>query len=90
MFYPPERFTDNSPMSPKYPMIVRNTSEIKSLYLFTEVFDVKKKTSVTRVCADKSKCKAVRAGTMLWSSIKNRKGNTKINEQVRNLFILML
>ena len=44
----PGRFTDNSPMSPGPPMIVKNSSAIKSDRLVTEVLDVKK-TSVRRV-----------------------------------------
>ena len=38
----PEIFTDNSPMSPGPPMIVKIFSARKSLCLFTEVLDVKK------------------------------------------------
>ena len=39
----PEIFTDNSPMSPGPPMILRNHIARKSIYLFTEVLDVKNK-----------------------------------------------
>ena len=41
MFSTPERFTDNSPMSPRPPMIVKKCIARKSLRLFTEVLDVK-------------------------------------------------
>ena len=70
-------------MSPGTPMIVRNTSVRKSLCLFTEFFYVKNRTNVRRVGAAKSKRNATREGSMLWSSIPKRKGNTKINEQVK-------
>ena len=39
-------FTDNSSMSSGPPMIVKNCSARKPLHLFTEVLDVKNKTSV--------------------------------------------
>ena len=68
-------------MSPVPPMIVKNCSARKSLRLSTEVWYVKK-TAVSRVGADKSKLKATRAGSMLWYSITNRKGN-KNNPQVK-------
>ena len=83
LVYTPEIFTDNSPMSPGPPMIVKIFSARKSLCLFTEVLDVKK-TDVRQVGATKSKRKAIREGSMLWSSISKRQLNTKINAQVRN------
>ena len=64
-------------------MIFKKWSAIKSLRLFTGVLDVKKKTYVRRVGAAKSKYKAIRAGSIFWSSIPKRKGYTKINEQVK-------
>ena len=60
-------------------MTVRKCSARKSLGLFTEVLDVKNKTYVHWVCADESKYRAIRAGSMVWSIIPNRKVNTKIN-----------
>ena len=48
-----ERFTDNSPMSPGPPMIVKKRSARKSIRLFTEVLDVKKKTAIRQVVAAK-------------------------------------
>ena len=69
-------------MSPGPPMIVKNCSEIKPLCLFTEFLDVKNKTDVCQVGADKSKRKSIRAGIMLCSSITKMKGHAKINEQV--------
>ena len=78
----PERFTDNSRMSPGITIIFKNCSARKAFHLFTEVLDVKKKTDGLRVGAAKSKRKAIIAGSMLWSSIPKRKVHTKINEQV--------
>ena len=69
----PDVFTDDIPMSPGTHMILRKPSTRKSLFLFTEVLDIKNKTTVRRVGADKSKHKAIRAGSMLWSSIKKIK-----------------
>ena len=57
-----ERFTDNSPMSPRTPIIVKKCIARESLRLLTEVLDVKKKTAVCRIGAAKSKCKAIIAG----------------------------
>ena len=42
----PEKFTNNSTMSPRPSVTVRNPSARKSLRIFTEVLDVKNKTSV--------------------------------------------
>ena len=47
--------------------------------LFTEAFDVKKKTAVYRVGDDKPELKTILADSMLWSIIPNNKGHTKIN-----------
>ena len=82
MVYIPDKFIYNSPISHGPPIIVINTSARKSLCLFTEVLDTKKKTAVHQVGDTKSKRKAIKAGSMLWSSIPNRKGNTKRNEKV--------
>ena len=45
--------------------------------------DVKNKTAVRRVGAVESKRKAIRAGSMLCSSVPKSRGHTKINEQVK-------
>ena len=73
MVYNPEIFTDNSAISTGPSMTIKNTSARKSLCIFTEVFYAKKKTSVHQVGAAKSKRKAIRAGSMLWSSIQKRR-----------------
>ena len=53
MVFTPERFTDNSPMSPGPSMTVINPSAIKSLRIFTAVLDIKSKTAILRVGASK-------------------------------------
>ena len=45
------------------PTSVKKPSARKSLWLFTNMLDVKKKTSIRQVRAAKSKCKAVKSGT---------------------------
>ena len=83
MVYTPVIFTDNIPMSPGYPMIVKKCSARKFLHLFTEFFDFKTKSAVSRVGDAKSKRKEIRADSMLWSSIPKRGGHEKINERVK-------
>ena len=70
-------------------MIAKKCIERKSLHLFTEVLDVKIKPSVFRVGADKSNRKALRSGSMFWSSIPKRKGHTKNNEQVKKFPLIV-
>ena len=49
--------------------------------------DVKPKTAKSRIVAAKSKRRAMKVGTSHWTKKKKRKGNSKINEQIkRNLF----
>ena len=62
---------------------VKTPSARKSLRIFTEVLDVKKKTDVLRVGAAEPKRKEIISGSVLWSSILNRKGYTKTNERVK-------
>ena len=47
-------------------MIVKKNSARKSLRIFTEVLEVKKRTAVRRSDDDKSKRKEIRSGSMLW------------------------
>ena len=79
----PERFTDNSPVSPGNFLTFRKPSKIKSLRLFTEFLYAKKKTAVRQVGDDISKHKAIGSGSMLWSSISERRGHKKIIERVK-------
>ena len=61
-----EVFTDIGPLSPGPYMAVKNTSASKSIRTFPEVLDVQQNTSIRRLGDDKSKCKAIRYGIMLW------------------------
>ena len=54
-------------------IIVKKCSARKSLRLFIEILDVKKKTDFGWVGAAKSNHKAIREGSMHWSSITNKK-----------------
>ena len=83
MFSTPELFTDNSPILPIQYVIIKNHSARKPLYQFSEELYVKLRTFGSRLCADISKQKAIRAGSILWSSITKRQGHSKINQQVK-------
>ena len=69
----PEGFTFNSPISPMNPTPVNKTSAIKSLFLFTNILDVKKKTDICRVGATKLRRKANKSGTTPWAMEKSDK-----------------
>ena len=79
ILYAPEGFTYNIPISPVPSVTITNPSERKSLSPFTELLDVKKKSSVCRLGTDKSKCKLIISESLLWSSITKRQGHKKIN-----------
>ena len=64
------------------PTPVKKPSAIKSLCLFTNILDVKKKTAIHQVRAAKSKHKSIKAGNMSWALKPKRKGNPKINDQI--------
>ena len=68
-------------------MTVKKTSARKSLCQFLDILDVKPKTSVCMFCAAKTKCKSIRAGSMLWYSIPNRRGYLKINQQSKQIYL---
>ena len=81
----PEGFTDNITMSPGPSVTVKTPSAKKPIRLFTEAWYVKKDNSVRRVGDAKSKFKAIRAGSTLWSIIPKRRVNIKINRQLNDL-----
>ena len=60
----PEGSTDNSTISPMTPTPVKEPIATKSLCLFTNMLYVKNKTAISRIGADKSKRKAIKAETM--------------------------
>ena len=69
-------------MSPGPSVTVKTPSAKKPIRLFTEAWYVKKDNSVRRVGDAKSKFKAIRAGSTLWSIIPKRRVNIKINKRV--------
>ena len=64
--------------------IVKKPSASKSLRLFTNIFDVKNRTSIRYVGAAKSKRKAIKAGCGLWTNKTKRKRHSKTNEQIKH------
>ena len=63
------------------------TSASKSLCLFTNILDVKKKMSKRCIGAAKSKHRAMNVGNSLWTKEEKLKGHSKINEQIkRNMY----
>ena len=59
-----EVFTNNSPISPRVSRPVKKPSAQKSLCMFTNILEVKKKTAYCRVGAAKSKRKAIKFGNI--------------------------
>ena len=51
--------------------------------MFTNILEVKKKTAYRQVGAAKSKRKAIKFGNIPWAFKQNRKGNSKIDEQIK-------
>ena len=73
----PEEIKNNIPSLPMTKTTVKKPSDRKSLCLFTNIFDVKKKTAKRRVGAAKSKHRAMKVGNSLWNNKKNEKGIQK-------------
>ena len=84
MVYTPEGFTKNSPIAPMTSTPVNKPSSRKSLCIFTNILDVKKKTDIRRVGAAKLERKAIKYGTTPWVLKQKKKGNSKINHQIKN------
>ena len=84
----PEGFKDNSPNvhTPSTP--VKKPIARKSLCLFTNILDVKPKTAKHRFVGAKSRSKAMKVGNSLWK--KKRKGDSKINEQIKSNFYTLI
>ena len=70
-------------MSPGPSVPVKEPSDRKSLHQFLEASGVKQNTAVRKLGAAESKRKAIRYGSMLWSSIPKRYIHTKINGEVK-------
>ena len=80
MISTPEGFTNNSPRYPITPTPVKKPSARKSLCLFTNILDVKKKTDARRVEADKLEHNEIKSGTTPWELKPRQKRNSKIND----------
>ena len=79
--------TYNSPNVPLTSTPVKKPSARKSLCLLTNIFNVKPKTEKRRIVAAKSKRRAMKVGTSHCTKKIERKGHSKINEQIkRNLY----
>ena len=79
-----EEVTDYSPNVPMTSTPVKKPSANKSLCLFTNILNVKKKTAKRRAGAAKSKHISTKVGISLWDKKNKRKGHSKINEQIRH------
>ena len=82
-----EENTYVSPSLHKTPTTVKNPSASKSRCLFTNIFDVKKKTSKLCVGAAKSKRRSMKVGNSMWTNKTKRKYHSKINNNIkRNIY----
>ena len=65
------------------PTPVKEPSAQKSLFMFTNILDVNKKTAYRRVGAAKSKSKVIIYGNTPWALKQNQKGHSKLSEMIR-------
>ena len=70
----PEVFTDDSTIYPMTPTPVKKPSARKSLCIFTNILDMRKKNSARRVGATKYKRKTIKYGTTPWELKKTENG----------------
>ena len=70
-------------MSPSQSVTVKQPSAQKSLRQFLDTLEIKPNTAVRRFCANKSKRKSIRSGSMFCSGITKMQGHSKINQQVK-------
>ena len=73
MVLTPEEVIYDSPNVPMTSTPVKKPSASKSLCLFTNILNVKKKTAKRRVGAAGSKCRAMKVGNSLWTNLKKTK-----------------
>ena len=86
LLYTPGGFTYNSPNVHMPSTPVKKTSASKSLGLFTNILDVQPTTAQRSFVAAESRRKTMKVCNSLWTK-KNRKGHSKINEQIKlNLY----
>ena len=69
----PEEVIYDSPNVPMTPTLVKKTSARKSLCLFTNILNVKKKTAKRRIGAAEYKRRAMKVGNSLWTNKKKQK-----------------
>ena len=75
-----DRVKDNIPNESVTSIPVKKTSARKLLGLFTKILDVEPKTAKHSFMDTKSKDKALKVVSNLWTKRTKRKGNSKINE----------
>ena len=63
--------------------IVKKPSDKKSLFIFSNSFDVKKKTAKRCVVAAESKRRSMKFGNILWTNKTKLKLNSKINDLIK-------
>ena len=74
----PKRCNCNIPITPNQYEFPKNTGAIKQLYQFQGTLDVKRKTSVRRLCVSKANSKATITDNVFQSNIEKSHGNTVI------------
>ena len=79
--------TNNSPIPLSMSLPMNSPSERKLIHQFSEVLDVKPKTSTHRLGASKSNQKAIISGNSLWYSIPKRRGKKRCT--CKNRFMLV-
>ena len=91
MVFTLKAFNDESPISPMASTPVKKPSDIKSLYPFTNILDVKRKTATLQVGSAKFKRKIIKYGTIPCALKQKRKGNSKINDKIKkSLYIWIM
>ena len=73
MVYTTQEVTDDIPSLPMKQTTVKKPSARKSLRLFTNIFDVEKKTTKQRVGDAKSRGRSIKIGNKLWTSKKTKR-----------------
>ena len=78
----------HSPIVPMTSTPVKKPSTSKSLCLFTNILNVKNKTSKRHFVDAESKHRAMKVGNSLWTNKTKLKCCSKINEQIKcNLYV---
>ena len=83
MISTPEGCINNSSMTPNQYLSTKKPSARKSLCQFSEILDVKHKTTISRSVATKENLKEIKTGNVFWPNVSNFRGHTKINQTIR-------